>query len=181
MRVRKAVLGVSMIGALLLATTAAFAATAHTTPAGGAVKVWVTPKGANGSKGKIVVTGAIGDFGTTTNTNKAGKPNPNGAYVKIKLHRGTFMVNSVALNKKLNSLKPSFNSATCSAAASGTGSVTLFDGTGLYAGISGKIKITVSFAFVGPHLANGKCNSSQSAKPLAQYQSSQGSGHVSFS
>ena len=60
------------------------------------------------------------------------------------------MVNSVALNKKLNSLKPNFNATTCSAAASGTGSVTLFDGTGLYAGISGKIKITVSFAFVGP-------------------------------
>ena len=181
MRVKKAVLGVAM--------TRCAAARHHRRVrrgrpqhAGGRRRQGVGhAPGANGAKGKIVVTGAIGDFGTTTNTNKAGKPNPNGAYVKIKLHRGTFMVNSVALNKKLNSLKPSFNAATCSAAASGTGSVTLFDGTGLYAGISGKIKITVSFAFVGPHLANGKCNPSQSAKPLAQYQSIQGTGHVSFS
>lgn len=180
MRVKKAVLGVSLIGALLFAATAAFGATPHATPAGGAIKVWATPS-ANGAQGKIVITGAIGDFGTTTNTNKAGKPNPNGNYVKIKLHRGTFMVNTVALNKKLNNLNPHFNTTTCSAAASGTGTVTLFNGTGLYAGINGKVKVTVSFAFVGPRLANGKCNPSQKAKPLAQYQSIQGAGHVSFS
>jgi hypothetical protein len=180
MRIKKAVLGVSLIGALLFAATAAVGATPHATPAGGAIKVWATPS-ANGAKGKIVITGAIGDFGTTTNTNKAGKPNPNGNYVKIKLHRGTFMVNTVALNKKLNNLNPHFNTATCSAAASGTGTVTLFNGTGLYAGIGGQVKVTVSFAFVGPRLAGGKCNPSHKAKPLAQYQSIQGSGHVSFS
>jgi hypothetical protein len=178
MGVKKAVLGAAMVAALL-AAGAAFAATPHATPAGGAIRVFATP--GKGNTGKIVITGAIGDFGTTINTNKAGKPNPNGNYVKIKLHQGTFMVNSVALNKKLNHLNPSFNAATCSAAAVGTGSVTLFDGTGLYAGISGKVKIAVAFAFVGPRLADGKCNPSMKAKPLAQYQSIQGTGKVSFS
>ena len=121
-------------------------------------------------KGKIVVTGAIGDFGTTTNTNKAGKPNPNGGYVKIKLHQGGFRVNAVALNKKLNSLQPTFNAATCSASGTGSANVTVFDGTGLYAGISGKIKITAAFAFVGPRLANGKCNMAnerQASRPVS--------------
>jgi|HubBroStandDraft_5_1064220.scaffolds.fasta_scaffold215269_1 hypothetical protein len=179
MRVKKAVLGVSLISALLLVVATAFAATPHATPAGGAVKVWVTQ--GNGPKGKIVITGAIGDFGTTTNTTKAGKPSANGGYVKIKLHQGGFMVNGVALNKKLNKLRPTFNAATCSASGTGSANVTVFDGTGLYAGISGKIKITASFAFVGPRLANGKCNNANSAKPLAQYQSIQGSGRVSFS
>jgi hypothetical protein len=174
MRVKKAVLGVSVIGALLLAATTAFGAT----PSGGTIKVWASPT--NSVKGKIVITGAIGDYGTTVNTNKNGKPNPNGSYVKIKLHQGGFMVNSVALNKKLNNLNPHFNGSTCSAAATGTGSVTLFDGTGAYKGISGKVRITVSFAFIASRLPNGKCNASNSAKPLAQYQSIQGVGHVSF-
>jgi hypothetical protein len=49
-------------------------ATPHATPAGGAIRVFATPGKAN--TGKIVITGAIGDFGTTINTNKAGKPNP---------------------------------------------------------------------------------------------------------
>jgi hypothetical protein len=179
MRVKKTVLGVSMIGALLLATTAAFGATAHATLAGGAVRVFATP--GKGVKGKIVITGAIGDYGTTINTNKAGRPNPNGAYVEIKLHQGTFMVNAVTLNKKLDSAKPSLNTASCSFSVTASAPVTLFNGTGLYTGISGKITITGVFAAISPRLPNGKCNMSNKATPLAQYQSIQGSGSVSFS
>jgi hypothetical protein len=179
MRIKKAVLGVAVLGALLLGATAAFGATAHSSPAGGAIKVFATP--GNGVTGKIVITGAIGDFGTTTNVTKSGKPNANGGYVKIKLQKGGFMVNSVALNKKLNSVKPSTNTTTCSFSASGTAPVTLSQGTGQYAGISGKVKITVSFAFLAPRTASGQCNMKNNAKPLAQYQSIQGTGHVSFS
>jgi hypothetical protein len=179
MGIKKAVLGVAVLGALLLGTTAAFGATAHSAPAGGAIKVFATP--GNGATGKIVVTGAIGDFGTTTNVTKSGKPSSNGSYVKIKLKKGGFLVNAVALNKKINSTKPSINSTTCSFSVSVSAPVTLSQGTGQYAGISGKVKITVSFAFLAPRTASGQCNMNNNAKPLAHYQSIQGTGHVSFS
>jgi hypothetical protein len=86
MGVNKAVLGAAIIAVLLVAG-AAFAATPHASPAGGAISVFATP--GKGNTGKIVITGAIGDFGTTINTNKAGEPNPSGNYVKINLHQGT--------------------------------------------------------------------------------------------
>ena len=178
MRIRKAVLGVAMLGALLLGTTAAFGATAASPPAGGAIKVFATPS--NGVKGKIVITGAIGDFGTTTNVTKSGKPTSNGSYVKIKLQKGGFTVNAVALNKKINSVKPNVNTTTCSFSASASSPVTLSQGTGQYAGISGKVKITAAFAFLFPRTAGGSCNMKNNAKPAAEYQSIQGSGHVSF-
>lgn len=179
MRVVRAMLGVAMVGVLLFAATSAFAAGTSSHPAGGLVRVFATP--GNGASGKIVLTGAIGDYGKTLNVNGAGKPDSNGSFVKITLHKGSFVVNSAALNKKLNSLKPTFNKNTCSAALVATSPVTLSDGQGLYKGISGKIMISVSFAIVGPRLANGQCNPSNNAKPLAQYQAIIGSGRVSFS
>jgi hypothetical protein len=91
------------------------------------------------------------------------------------------MVNAVTLNKRFDSARPSLNTATCSFSVTASAPVTLFNGTGLYTGISGKITITGVFAAVGPRLRNGKCNMSNKATPLAQYQSIQGSGSVSFS
>jgi hypothetical protein len=179
MRIKKTVLGVAVLGALLLGTTAAFGAAPHATPAGGAIKVFVTP--GNGNVSKIVITGAIGDFGTTVNVTKSGKPSSNGNYVKVKLHKGGFLVNAVALNKKINSATPNINNATCSFSVSASGPVTLSQGTGLYAGISGKLKIKVAFASLAPRTASGKCNLSNKARPIAGYQSIQGGGNVTFS
>jgi hypothetical protein len=166
---------------LLIPAAVALGASA---PAGGKVSVYVT-QSPNSSKGTIIVTGAIGDYGKTINVDKSGKPNPNGAYVKITLQQGSFLVNATQLNAKLNHLQPTVSTATCSVAASGTGPVSLSDGTGLYTGISGNLQITVKFAFIlprfssGPH--KGQCNGSNNARPLAQYQSIAGSGTVSFS
>jgi hypothetical protein len=153
------------------------------TPAGGKINVFVT-QSPNGSKGTIIVTGAIGDYGKTLNVDKSGKPNANGDYVKITLQQGAFLVNATKLQAKLNHLQPTFNKATCSVSASGTGPVSLSDGTGLYTGISGNLQITVTFAFIGPRLTSGphkgQCNGSNNAPALAQYQSITGSGTVSF-
>ena len=183
MRVVKAMLGVAMLGALLLAASAAFGAGTSSTPAGGTVHVFATP--GNGAAGKIVITGAIGDYGKTVNIDQNGNTDPNGSFVKVTLQKGSFEVNATTLDKKLNHFTPSFNKATCSASAAGTSSVSLLDGQGLYQGISGNLKITVAFAFIGPRLTSGahkgQCNPSNSAKPLAQYQSITGSGRVSFS
>jgi hypothetical protein len=40
--------------------------------------------------------------------------------------------------------------------------------------------VSGTFAEVGPRLKNGKCNTSQKAKPLAQFNTVTGTGHVSF-
>ena len=157
---------------------------AATMPAGGAIKVWVASPGATVSR--IVFTGAIGDYGTATSINKDGKADKNGDYVKIALKDGRFEVNAVALNKKTNNAPPtSLNKTTCSAYFSGSGPVTLFNGSGAYKGISGTIKITEVFAFVGPRYTagakKGQCNLSNSAQPVAVYSTLTGSGTVKYS
>jgi hypothetical protein len=183
MRVAKMALGVAatLTLSLLIPATVALGASP---PAGGKVSVFVTPLSANGPKANIVVTGAIGDYGTALSVNKSGKTAANGAYEKITLQQGSFLVNATKLNAKLNHLKPTVNTATCSVSATGTGPVTLSNGAGLYAGISGTLQITVKFAFVGPRLSSGphkgQCNESNNAPSLAQYQSITGSGTVSF-
>ena len=178
-------------GAMALAVTlaavagggSAFASRAATTPAGGAVYIHAT--GNNGPAGTIIITGAIGDYGTTLSIDRNGKTDTNGNYVRIRLHKGTFEVNSTVLNAKTNHAQPIFNKATCSFRFAGTGPVTLFNGTGLYKGIKGKVLITVSFGAVGssytsgPH--KGQCNLSNNAPTLAQWGSITGPGTVSFS
>jgi hypothetical protein len=179
MKVVKATLGVAMLGSLLFVCSAAFGAT---TPAGGVVKVFATPS--NGASGKIVIAGAIGDFGKTLSINKNGKTNANGNYVKITLTKGTFEVNSTTLNAKFNHAQPTINKSTCSAWFSGTGPVSLLDGTGLYTGISGTVSITETFVFIAPRFTSGKdkgqCNFSNNSQPLSQYSSITGTGKVKF-
>lgn len=104
--------------------------------------------------------------------------------MRIVLHRGTFEVNSTALNAKANNTQPTANGATCSAFISVSDPVSLLDGTGLYRGIAGTVDVTESFAFIGPRYASGprkgQCNESNSAQPLSQYAVITGSGSVSF-
>jgi hypothetical protein len=171
----------------LVGVLAGVAGAAHSmSPAGGVIEVYVTPPPSfNGAVFKIVVIGAIGDYGTATSIDKDGKVDSNGNYVKIRLKKGTFEVNSVALNKKTNSAPPTLvNRTTCSYGFGASGPVTLFNGTGLYAGISGTLRITQTFAAVGPpHMSGpkkGQCNMSNNAQPLAIYGSILGKGTVKF-
>jgi hypothetical protein len=152
-----------------------------TSPTHGTVHVWVTAS--NGAVQPILITGVIGDHGTATSIDKDGTVDKNGEFVKIKLAHGTFEVNAVALNQRLNKLQPTFDRANCSVWAAGSGNVTLSDGTGAYAGISGTIRITTSFAAILPRFASGpkkgQCNAN--AAPVAQFQGAlEGSGNVSF-
>jgi uncharacterized membrane protein len=172
---------VALAGALLSVATAA---NTPSTPAGGPVLLLAT---ANGSpKGTIVLAGAIGDYGKTLTIDKNGKPNANGNFVEITLKKGSFEVNSTAFNKKTAKAPPTINDkATCSFAFTASGPVTLFNGTGLYKGISGTVNITVNFVGVGPRFTSGKktgqCNTSNSAKPLASSGTISGRGTVKFS
>ena len=132
-----------VIFAAVVGGGSAFASGAANMPAGGAIYVHAT--GNNGPAGTIIITGAIGDYGKTLTIDKDGKTDSNGNYVKITLHKGTFEVNSTVLDAKTNHSQPMFDRATCSYRFAGTRPVTLFNGTGLYTGIKGKVLITLSF------------------------------------
>ncbi len=173
MSVRKLVLAVTVTAGVLGVGTTALAASPSK---GGKIRVFVT--NTSSTKGRITITGAIGDYGTTVSENANGKVNPNGSFEKVKLRHGGFIVNATALDKKLNHGRPTVNRTNCSLSFSATGPVTVGNGTGAYAGISGKLMITVTFAGVAPKTAKG-CNFN-SNKVGGSYQSIMGSGKVSF-
>jgi len=154
-------------------------ATASSTP-GGLIKIFSDQSNDtnNGATGPIVITGAIGDYGTATTINKDGTVNSSGNYVKIVLKKGTFEINSIAFNKATNSAQPTSNAANCSNVVIATGPVTLFDGTGAYAGIGGTLTITLNVAYIAPKTANGKCN--ENTQPADFFATITGSGVVSF-
>jgi hypothetical protein len=179
MRSIKPVAAILALAGLLVVGTSGVAAAK---PAGGALTAFTS--GGPGAKSPILFVGAIGDHGTSTSIDKNGKVDANGSYVKIVLKKGTFEVNAVALNNRLNKLNPTVDKATCSATATGSGPVSVSKGTGLYAGISGTLKATVTFAFIGPLFTSGaqkgQCNLGNNAQPIAQYSSIVVTGHVSF-
>jgi hypothetical protein len=145
-------------------------------PMGGTVRVFVVPGNGQGN-GTIVVAGAIGDYGKTTQEKNG--------IGKVFLHKGTFEVNLKAISKKLNNAKPTIdNTTTCSFVFSATAPVPLLNGTGMYKGIKGTIVLTESFAGYGPFyktgVRKGKCDTSNNATPLAQWASITGIGTVKF-
>jgi hypothetical protein len=180
---RKLVGGAVVAALVLGGVLEGVASAASSTTPGGVVHVYVTPN--NGASYPIVFVGAIGDHGTATTIDKSGKVNSNGNYVRIRLTKGTFEVNSTVLNKKTNNAPPTvMNTSTCSFAFTGSGPVTLFNGTGAYAGISGTIRITQTFAGIGPLYAKGskkgECNLSNNSQPVAFWGSITGVGAVKF-
>jgi hypothetical protein len=146
-------------------------------PMGGQVRIFVVPGNGQGN-GTIVVAGAIGDYGKTSKEKNG--------IGKAFLHNGTFEVNLNAVRKKLNNAKPTIdNTTTCSFVFSATAPVKIFNGTGMYKGISGTLMLTETFAGYGPFYKTGarkgKCNTSNNATPIAQWGSVTGVGAVKFS
>jgi hypothetical protein len=174
------------VGALVCAlvlVTSAFATPRSAGMTSGKIRIFADAS-SNGPVSKILITGVIGDYGTATSIDKDGKVDQNGNYVKIALKKGTFEINSTALNARLNKAPGVFNKTTCSFSFTGSGGVTMFNGTGLYKGISGSAEITLSFAGIGPRLTTGPhkgaCNPNQNAKSLSQYGAIIGTGTVKF-
>ena len=179
MRVKLTATGVLLAAGAICAALAA----APSAPAGG--KIYIHATGSNGPAGAIVVVGAIGDHGKTLQMDKDGKPDSNGNFVRITLQKGTFEVDSTALNRISNKQAPAIvDKATCSFLFTATGPVTLFNGTGAYAGVKGKATITLTFGGIGPRFTSGahkgQCNMSDNARPIAQFSSVTGPGTFSF-
>ncbi len=146
------------------------AAFAQSSTSGGNIQVWITPSLTGNGGGKILITGAIADYGITKG-NKTGK---------AVLKKGTITVNLKQFNTATNNVNPTINPSNCSTSFSASAPVPIVSGTGAYAGITGSFTLTAQFAFILPKTKSGSCNTSNSANPLSQYGSVSGTGTVSL-
>jgi hypothetical protein len=156
-----------------------------TSPSGGEVSLWATAN-LTGTTSKIVVVGAIADSGVGTSVDKNGKLDPNGDFERIVFKKGSFVADATVLDQNASSGQPTLdNASTCSFAFSASGPITLSNGKGAYAGISGTLKVTEQFVGIGPRYKTGKnkgaCNQSNNARPIAGAGAISGTGTVAFS
>jgi hypothetical protein len=176
----------AVIASAVAVTASSVAIGAPGTPAGGSIHVFGSSPGTGGG-GKVLITGAIGDHGSTKSVNKSGRANANGSYVKLTLTKGTIELNKTKLDANINHAFGSavVNSATCSLTVVASGTLPVVNGTGLYKGISGSVRITLSLGLTLPRYASGahagQCNQSNAAQPTASLQLVEGTGSVSFS
>jgi hypothetical protein len=173
-----ATLGIAILGSVIFGVSAAFGSSAPSTRAEGSVNGYLGSKDSSpnpSAGGIILMTGAIGDYGRTTGI-KGQK-----ALSLVKLQKGTFELKGDTLTSARTLTR---NSSTCSYSHSENVRLTVLDGTGLYAGISGTLNITVNYARVdrlyttGSH--KGQCSLSLTAVPYSQFETGIGTGTVSF-
>jgi hypothetical protein len=149
--IKAAVAGLVMGGGVLIGSTAGAA-----TPVSGPTQLWASLGAGNGTGFKVIFTGAIGDHGTSV---------------------GATAIDAAENN---NSAPPTtVNATTCSATFVVTEPATAISGTKAYAGITGTINVTISYAFVLP-LDKGKCNMNTNANPNAAIGQVTGTGTVSY-
>jgi hypothetical protein len=170
------------IGALALAVGSASLAAAATARAqGGAIQIWITPNPAGTGGGKILITGAIGDYGVGQNVDASGMPDRKGTYKKLILKSGTIVINTTKfLTAEHNTNPSSFNKANCSAVVHVSAPTPIVDGTGTYAGISGMLDLSADDAVIFPKTPKGVCNMSNNANPLSFYLTVSGTGTMTY-
>jgi hypothetical protein len=173
---------VCVVGAcvcLAAGATVALGASSSKMPAGGAVEIFVQP-GQNQGQGKILFTGAVGDYGSSSPVKGSGDEKVGIA----TLSKGTIKIDLTAITAKVNSASPTVDNATCSASITETAAAPVISGTGLYSGIHGTLQLTESFGFIGSTYKTGskkgQCNMSNSAPTVAEMGQVYGSGTVSF-
>ena len=150
-------------------------------PAGGSIRLYVT--GAGHVHEKVLIVGAIGDYGNATSVDAKGKPNPNGNFEQLKLQSGSLLVDATKFNAAGNAARPTLASAkTCSVASSWSGTASIVSGTGLYSRISGNLKLQGTFAGVSARFKSGahkgQCQMGNNATPRAFFISVTGTGNV---
>lgn len=177
---RLAMIGVvGVLACVVVGGSVALGAGSSGTPVGGRIQIIVQPGQGQGN-GKILFTGAVGDYGATHKSVTTGGNSISTAMLK----KGTIKVDITAISKKTNRANPTIDAATCSGSITETAASPVVSGTGLYAGIHGTVKVTESFGFIGSTYKSGpkkgQCNMSQNAATLAQMGIVYGTGTVSF-
>lgn len=180
MRVARIMIGVGgTLACVVAGASVALGAASSKTPAGGPIQIFVQP-GQSQGHGKILFTGAVGDYGSSSPTISSGGKK----FGTATLKKGTITIDLTAISAKVDKANPTVNAATCSASVTETAAAPVVSGTGLYAGIHGTIRITESFGFIGSTYKSGpkkgRCNMSNSAPTVAQMATVYGSGAVSF-
>jgi hypothetical protein len=178
MRAGPTVISLALAGAALLGGSTALQANASA-PAGGAISLFSHPT-TSGTSGTILIAGAIGDHGRYLASDRNGKPDPQGSYLKIILEKGTFEINGTSLADKPRAR----DTATCSAIFSGTSTTAVLNGTGLYASIKGTLHTTELHALLASRYTSGKnkgqCKLGGNVRPIAEYDSLSATGKASF-
>jgi hypothetical protein len=171
--------GAGALACLIGGASVALGADASKTPVAGRIALIVQP-GQSQGKGKILFTGAVGDYGSSSPTLSSGGKK----YGIATLTKGTIKIDLTAISAKVNGANPTIDAATCSGSLTETAPSAVVSGTGLYAGIHGTLQITESFGFVGSTYKSGskkgQCNMSNTAPTLAEMGTVYASGTVSF-
>lgn len=168
-----------LLACLVVGASVALGAASSATPSGGRIQLFVQP-GQGQGQGKVLFTGAVGDYGSSSRTASSGGKK----FATATLKKGTITIDLTAITAKVNKANPPVNAATCSASITETAAAPVVRGTGLYAGIHGTIRLTESFGFIGSTYNSGpkkgQCNMSNTAPTVAQMGTVYGSGTVSF-
>jgi hypothetical protein len=180
LRLGKTIVGAAgLLACLILGASVALGAGSSGTPAGGRIQLFVQPGNGQGN-GKVLFTGAVGDYGSSSPTIGSGGKK----FGTATLKKGTITIDLTAITAKVDKANPTINASTCSLAITETAAAPVVSGTGLYAGIHGTIRITESFGFIGSTYKSGpkkgKCNMSNNAPTVAEMGTVYGSGTVSF-
>ena len=165
--------GLLSTGPLALAAT-----TSASKPKGGAIKLYI--QNLVKSRGKVLITGAVGDYGTINNANAAGQFDPEGVYSVAHLKHGTITFDSTGLDKGFATLKPQVNSTTCSVSYVVNGPAKVTAGTGEYAGASGSVRLSVTYGGILPKTSSGACDVSGKGHASGKFETIVGSGTVHF-
>jgi hypothetical protein len=175
--IKAAVAGLVLAAGVLIGSTADAA-----TPLSGPTQLWASLGTGGGNGFKVVFTGTIGDsgvsYGATANGKKTSKQNP--GYRLFILKKGTIFFNTQKIDaaQSNNSTPPTTeNATTCSFTFVTTDPVTAISGTKAYAGITGTLNVTISYAATQP-FKNGKCN--MNANPSAEIGQVTGTGTMSY-
>src|ERR1017187_2105060 len=132
MKLLRPILASATLGSALFLSTSSLVSGATNAPNSGPINFVITPA-PNGTAGKIIITGAIGDYGTIRGLGSN--------LQRVSLKKGNFTVDASALNVASQGPQPTINSSNCSfrVVSGNTGAVTLSKGTGLYKDISGTL------------------------------------------
>lgn len=146
-------------------------------PAGGSLKFWATPTDAGSSN--LVIAGAIGDYGSSLTVDQNGKADPKGNYSRVSLQKGTFRLNLTTFNAAAGKAGFPINKTNCSSQGSITAAAPASGGTGLYKGIAGNVRVTLTLVWIVSRNSEGKCDGTKKVLFHSEYLT--GTGTVSFS